>query len=106
VSRWNEVVKRIESTGVVHPKGYYHSSDVAKRYVIQRCGEGCSVCNMEPYWNNSELVMILDHINGIPDDWRISNLRLVCPNCDSQLNTYKSKNKNGGRPSRRVILER
>ena len=26
-----------------------------------------------------------------------SNLRLICPNCDSQLDTYKSKNKNGAR---------
>ena len=29
------------------------------------------------------------------------NLRLVCPNCDSQLDTYKSKNKGNGRINRR-----
>ena len=28
---------------------------------------------------------------------RRGNLRCVCPNCDSQLDTYKSKNKNGSR---------
>lgn len=26
-----------------------------------------------------------------------SRLRLICPNCDSQLDTYKSKNKNSDR---------
>lgn len=25
------------------------------------------------------------------------NFRLTCPNCDAQLNTYKSKNKNSDR---------
>lgn len=31
---------------------------------------------------------------------RRENLRLVCPNCDSQLDTYKSKNKNSARKKR------
>lgn len=26
-----------------------------------------------------------------------TNFRLICPNCDAQLNTYKSKNKNSDR---------
>lgn len=35
-------------------------------------------------------------------DWNASNnkrenLRLICPNCDSQLETFKSKNKNSAR---------
>lgn len=37
--------------------------------------------------------LILDHVNGINNDNRIENLRFVCSNCDSQLHTYKSKNR-------------
>jgi hypothetical protein len=35
----------------------------------------------------------LDHINGIRNDHRISNLRFLCPNCDSQTSTFCGKNK-------------
>ncbi len=30
---------------------------------------------------------------------------LICPNCDSQLDTYKSKNKNSARNSRKEYLK-
>ena len=32
--------------------------------------------------------MILDHINGVPDDHRLENLRIVCPNCAATLDTH------------------
>lgn len=41
--------------------------------------------------------MILDHIDGNAANNVRNNYRCVCPNCDSQLDTYKSKNKNGAR---------
>lgn len=53
----------------------------------------CDICNIEPYWNGKPMPLILDHINGINNDNRLENLRFVCSNCDSQLPTYKSKNK-------------
>lgn len=44
-------------------------------------------------WKNKDLVLHLDHINGINNDNRIENLRLLCPNCHSQTATYAGKNK-------------
>lgn len=52
----------------------------------------CAICGQEPFWNNKELTLTLDHINGINNDDRLENLRWVCPNCDRQLETYGSKN--------------
>lgn len=45
--------------------------------------------------------LILDHVDGDSDNWYLTNLRLVCGNCDMQLPTYKSKNWGNGRASRR-----
>jgi hypothetical protein len=53
----------------------------------------CAICAIGPEWQGKPMPLILDHINGVNDDHRISNLRFVCSNCDCQLPTYKSKNR-------------
>lgn len=53
----------------------------------------CSDCGLEPKWNNNPLSMVLDHINGVPNDNRIENLRFLCPNCNSQTDTFAGRNK-------------
>lgn len=53
----------------------------------------CKICGLEPMWQGKPLVMRLDHINGDNRDHRKDNLRLVCPNCDSQLPTFSKGNK-------------
>lgn len=53
----------------------------------------CSICGQPPIWQNKELTLILDHINGSNHDDRLENLRWVCPNCNQQLDTTNGKNK-------------
>ncbi|MCD8211184.1 MAG: HNH endonuclease [Prevotella sp.] len=47
----------------------------------------CSICGQGPLWQDKELTLILDHINGCNTDDRLENLRWVCPNCNQQLDT-------------------
>jgi hypothetical protein len=54
----------------------------------------CACCGLGPEWNGKPMTLILDHINGINNDNRLENLRFVCSNCDCQLDTYKSRNRN------------
>jgi hypothetical protein len=44
-------------------------------------------------WNTKPLKPILDHVNGCKWDNRPQNLRWVCPNCDSQLETRGGRNR-------------
>ena len=57
----------------------------------------CAICGMKPEWNGKPLMFVLDHIDGDASNNRRSNLRCICSNCDSQLDTYKSKNKHSTR---------
>lgn len=51
----------------------------------------CSICGQEPSWNGKELKLQLDHINGVHTDNRLENLRIVCPNCHTQTDTFAGK---------------
>lgn len=52
----------------------------------------CSICGQLPMWNNQPMILILDHKNGSSRDNRIFNLRLLCPNCNSQTPTFAGRN--------------
>ena len=53
----------------------------------------CEICTQGENWFGKKLVMILDHENGDHFDNRLENLRILCPNCNSTLETNCSKNR-------------
>lgn len=80
---------------LVNNKDYKpQNQKLKKRLIIEKKLEDkCSVCNQKPKWNGKKLVLQLDHINGDPYDNRLENLRVICPNCHSQTDTFCGKTK-------------
>ncbi len=52
----------------------------------------CDGCGQGGCWNNKHLKMQLDHIDGNSANHKLENLRMLCPNCHSQTDTYAGKN--------------
>jgi transposase-like protein len=48
----------------------------------------CEMCGQGEQWNGRPMALILDHINGVADDNRLANLRIVCANCNATLDTH------------------
>lgn len=51
----------------------------------------CEICSISEY-NNKKISLELDHIDGNMNNNKLENLRILCPNCHSQTDTYKGKN--------------
>ncbi len=81
-------------------KGSSLSSHNIRKRLIKEGWKGarCEVCKLEE-WMGASISLELDHINGDRFDNRIENLRILCPNCHAQTDTYRGKNKSRGRPS-------
>jgi Zn finger protein HypA/HybF involved in hydrogenase expression len=53
----------------------------------------CEECKIPDFYNNKPLALQLHHINGNNKDNNIENLQILCPNCHSQTQTFRSKKK-------------
>lgn len=52
----------------------------------------CEKCGQDEWWEGEKISLILDHINGIHDDNRLKNIRILCPNCNATLPTHCGRN--------------
>lgn len=75
-------------------KDSYHQTYRLKQQLIDSeiFQRKCNNCN-NTEWLNAPIPLELDHISGDRFDNRLENLRLLCPNCHAQTDTYRGKNK-------------
>jgi hypothetical protein len=52
----------------------------------------CELCGQGEEWRGRRMSLILDHVNGVHDDNRLENLRIVRPNCNATLETHCGRN--------------
>jgi hypothetical protein len=52
----------------------------------------CEMCGQGEEWNGRHMALVLDHINGVSNDHRLENLRIVCANCAATLDTHCGRN--------------
>ena len=86
-------------TGVCGRTSY--QGNYVRDYLDEQRGGCCAICGIKNEWNGVNLALIIDHIDGDAINKRRENLRLICPNCDSQLPTYKARSRGNGRHYRR-----
>jgi hypothetical protein len=56
--------------------------------VFEKKCQGCG--NIK--WRGNPIPLELEHVNGISNDHRIENLKVLCPNCHALTPTYRGKN--------------
>lgn len=86
-----------ESLKKAFVKNSKYSNEFIKPRFIKYYAKGylCYECGITD-WNNKKLVLELDHIDGDDRNNEPSNLRLLCPNCHSQTETFRGRNINTG----------
>lgn len=72
-----------------HPQ--YPTSKILPRLVSENYKKyECEKCGITKY-NNEHISLELNHIDGDNSNHRLQNLQVLCPNCHSQTETYRSK---------------
>jgi hypothetical protein len=73
---------------------------------LYECGlkaRRCELCAQDENWRGARMGLILDHINGVPDDNRLENLRIVCPNCAATFDTHCARKNRVDRAERACL---
>jgi ssDNA-binding Zn-finger/Zn-ribbon topoisomerase 1 len=74
----------------LHPQ--YPTSKIIPRLVKEGIKEyKCEGCGINA-WNEKRIGLELNHIDGNNSNHRLENLEILCPNCHSQTDTFKSRN--------------
>lgn len=84
---------RIPMEKILVENSAYGRTNLKRRlYKLGLKERNCELCGQGERWNGKKMSLILDHANGVHNDNRIENLRIVCPNCNATLDTHCGKN--------------
>jgi len=76
--------------------GEYQLSNHIKRYFMEKYNCKCQLCGWgERNLSTNTIPLEIHHIDGDYTNNKEENLQLLCPNCHSLTDTYKSHNKSG-----------
>jgi 5-methylcytosine-specific restriction endonuclease McrA len=68
----------------------------SRRLLIDKKGYKCESCKIES-WLEKDITLEVHHIDGNASNNILENLEFLCPNCHSQTDTFRAKNKNSAR---------
>lgn len=88
---WNKGHNSLEKIEAGENTLIMHSSTLRRALISER-GNKCEKCGVES-WNGKPITLEIHHIDGNHHNNELSNLMLLCPNCHSQTENYKSSNK-------------
>jgi hypothetical protein len=82
----------------------YHRGHLKRRLLSEGVKEPrCELCGQGEVWRGLPMSLVLDHINGIPDDNRLENPRIACPNCAATFDTRCGRRNRRERVSRACL---
>lgn len=95
--RWNTNAANPVYRGKYLPNLCEHSSLSSSKvkelvYRLDLKENKCEKCGIST-WQNQSIVCELHHINGDSTDNRLENLQILCPNCHSQTDNFRSRNR-------------
>ena len=98
--KWDLFVAEVEATGEIVGEESKIRYKIRKYLLATRPHE-CEICGVSE-WLEQPVPLVADHIDGNSDNGKVTNLRLICRNCDGLLPTFAARNRGNGRAWRRA----